>query len=77
MGFQGNGCHRSGRQSFALCHSRRHLTQALDRIWSVAAQLKQEYELIQSGPYRFVRHPIYSGLLLAFLGATVVWVGFV
>jgi protein-S-isoprenylcysteine O-methyltransferase Ste14 len=37
----------------------------------VAPQLKQEHELIESGPYRHVRHPIYSGLLLAFLGTTV------
>ena len=43
----------------------------LGHNWSVAAQLKREHELIQSGPYRFVRHPIYSGLLLAFLGTTV------
>ncbi len=43
----------------------------LGRNWSIAAQLKHEHELIQSGPYRFVRHPIYSGLLLAFLGTTV------
>lgn len=43
----------------------------LGRNWSVAPQLKQEHELIESGPYRHVRHPIYSGLLLAFLGTTV------
>lgn len=43
----------------------------LDRNWSVAAQLKHEHELVQSGPYRFVRHPIYSGLLLAFMGTAV------
>jgi len=27
--------------------------------------------LITSGPYRFVRHPIYSGLLLAFVGTAL------
>lgn len=43
----------------------------LGRNWSVAAQLKHEHELIQSGPYRFVRHPIYSGLLIAFMGTAV------
>jgi len=30
--------------------------------------LKQNHELIQSGPYRLVRHPIYSGLLVMILG---------
>lgn len=39
--------------------------------WSVAVQLKHEHELIERGPYRWMRHPIYSGLLLAFLGTAV------
>ena len=43
----------------------------LGRNWSLAAQLKHEHEVVQSGPYRFVRHPIYSGLLLAFMGTAV------
>jgi len=34
-------------------------------------QLKQDHELIEAGPYRYVRHPIYSGLLLAFLGTAL------
>jgi protein-S-isoprenylcysteine O-methyltransferase Ste14 len=34
-------------------------------------QVKQDHELIQRGPYRFVRHPIYTGLLLAFFGTAV------
>ena len=32
---------------------------------------KAEPELITSGPYRFVRHPIYSGLLLGLLGTAL------
>ncbi|MGC1547908.1 MAG: isoprenylcysteine carboxylmethyltransferase family protein [Rhodanobacter sp.] len=40
----------------------------LGRNWSGVVQLKQDHELIERGPYRFVRHPIYSGLLLAILG---------
>jgi protein-S-isoprenylcysteine O-methyltransferase Ste14 len=32
---------------------------------------KQDHELIRSGPYRIVRHPIYSGLLLAILGTAI------
>ena len=31
-----------------------------------------EPELVTSGPYRFVRHPIYSGLLTALLGTALV-----
>jgi protein-S-isoprenylcysteine O-methyltransferase Ste14 len=43
----------------------------LGRNWSAAVQLKQGHELITSGPYRVVRHPIYTGLLTLFLGNAV------
>jgi protein-S-isoprenylcysteine O-methyltransferase Ste14 len=43
----------------------------LGRNWSGTITLKQDHELITSGPYRFVRHPIYSGLLLAFVGSAL------
>jgi len=39
--------------------------------WSAAATLKQNHELIRSGPYAIVRHPIYSGFLLAMLGTAI------
>jgi protein-S-isoprenylcysteine O-methyltransferase Ste14 len=39
--------------------------------WSSRVTLKEGHELIQRGPYRFVRHPIYSGLLLMVLGTAV------
>lgn len=32
---------------------------------------KQSHELIKSGPYRFVRHPIYTGLLLMCLATAI------
>ena len=37
--------------------------------WSSDVQLKHDHELIVKGPYRWVRHPIYTGLLLAFIGS--------
>jgi protein-S-isoprenylcysteine O-methyltransferase Ste14 len=40
----------------------------LGRNWSGHVTLKEGHALIQSGPYRVVRHPIYSGLLLAVAG---------
>jgi protein-S-isoprenylcysteine O-methyltransferase Ste14 len=40
--------------------------------WSGTVTIKEGHELITSGPYAFVRHPIYTGLLLAFLGSAVV-----
>lgn len=39
--------------------------------WSASIQVKQDHQLITSGPYRFVRHPIYSGLLMAFVGSAL------
>jgi len=39
--------------------------------WSSAVTIKQGHELIRTGPYARLRHPIYSGLLLATLGSAV------
>jgi protein-S-isoprenylcysteine O-methyltransferase Ste14 len=39
--------------------------------WSGTVTLKQAHELIRSGPYAHVRHPIYTGLLVAFLGTAI------
>jgi len=43
----------------------------LGRNWSATITVKKDHELITSGPYRFARHPIYSGLLLAFIGSAL------
>ncbi len=39
--------------------------------WSRDVELKQGHKLVESGPYRFVRHPIYAGHLLMGLGTAV------
>src|SRR5262249_43347196 len=39
--------------------------------WSGTVTLKRDHELIRSGPYGWVRHPIYTGLLTAVLGTAV------
>jgi protein-S-isoprenylcysteine O-methyltransferase Ste14 len=44
----------------------------LGRNWGMPMTQKAEPELITSGPYRLVRHPIYSGLLLGLLGTALV-----
>jgi protein-S-isoprenylcysteine O-methyltransferase Ste14 len=44
----------------------------LGRNWGMPmTQQKNEPEIVTSGPYRFARHPIYSGLLLAILARIV------
>jgi protein-S-isoprenylcysteine O-methyltransferase Ste14 len=39
--------------------------------WSSDVTFKQGHELVRRGPYRFVRHPIYTGLLVMGLGTAV------
>ena len=53
------------------------LTGAAFRLWAVSTlrsffsytvQIKEEHHVVESGPYRFVRHPAYAGSLLTILG---------
>jgi protein-S-isoprenylcysteine O-methyltransferase Ste14 len=39
--------------------------------WSGTVTLKEGHELIRTGPYRSIRHPIYTGILLALLGTAI------
>jgi protein-S-isoprenylcysteine O-methyltransferase Ste14 len=43
----------------------------LGENWSATVTLKEGHELISSGPYRYIRHPIYSGMLVAFVGTAL------
>jgi protein-S-isoprenylcysteine O-methyltransferase Ste14 len=43
----------------------------LGRNWGMPMTQKAEPELVTSGPYQFVRHPIYSGLLAGVLGTAL------
>jgi protein-S-isoprenylcysteine O-methyltransferase Ste14 len=51
--------------------------------WSSSVTFKQDHELIRTGPYRFVRHPIYTGILLMVLAVVIAagrlhcWLGLV
>jgi protein-S-isoprenylcysteine O-methyltransferase Ste14 len=49
--------------------------------WSGTVTLKTDHELVQKGPYRWIRHPIYTGILLAMVGTATIrgelvgWIG--
>jgi protein-S-isoprenylcysteine O-methyltransferase Ste14 len=65
---------------FAFCWwARLHL----GRLWSSSVTRKQDHHIVDTGPYRLVRHPIYTGLILAALatlserGTVVSAIGFV
>ena len=53
----------------------------LGRNWGMPMSLKESPELVTSGPYASIRHPIYAGVLLAILGSALVisywWIVFV
>jgi protein-S-isoprenylcysteine O-methyltransferase Ste14 len=44
----------------------------LGRNWNFAPSIQENHELVTSGPYRYVRHPIYTGMMIAFLGSALV-----
>jgi protein-S-isoprenylcysteine O-methyltransferase Ste14 len=43
----------------------------IGRNWGMPMSRKDSPELVTSGPYRQIRHPIYAGILLALIGTTV------
>ena len=43
----------------------------LGRLWSSAVTHKEHHRVVDTGPYRFVRHPIYTGLLVSALATTI------
>jgi protein-S-isoprenylcysteine O-methyltransferase Ste14 len=47
--------------------ARRHL----GRNWGLPMSRKEQPELVTSGPYALIRHPIYTGLILAMLGSAI------
>ncbi len=44
---------------------------ALGRQWRLDAGLNSDHELVMSGPYRILRHPIYTSMLCLLLGTGV------
>jgi protein-S-isoprenylcysteine O-methyltransferase Ste14 len=43
----------------------------LGRLWSSSVTRKAGHHLVDTGPYTFIRHPIYAGLIIAITDLTV------
>jgi len=41
---------------------------ALGRNWSITLEIREKHKVVSSGPYKFVRHPMYLSFLLMGLG---------
>jgi protein-S-isoprenylcysteine O-methyltransferase Ste14 len=53
---------------FAFCwYARVHL----GRLWSGTITAKADHRVVESGPYALVRHPIYTGLIAAFIATAL------
>lgn len=54
---------------FAFCWwARLHL----GRLWSASVSHKEGHRIVDSGPYRMVRHPIYTGFIVSYAGLAVI-----
>lgn len=44
----------------------------LGRQWSSAISIKTDHQLVTTGPYRYIRHPMYTGMITMALGTALV-----
>lgn len=49
----------------------------LGRLWSSAITRKEEHRIVDTGPYAFVRHPIYAGIITALIATAIIEATFV
>jgi protein-S-isoprenylcysteine O-methyltransferase Ste14 len=44
----------------------------LGRLWSASVARKEGHRIVDTGPYRIVRHPIYTGFLVSYTGLAII-----
>jgi len=52
---------------------RRRSVRELGTSFGMRLDVRESHQLVETGPYRWIRHPNYSGLLLVALGTTLAW----
>jgi protein-S-isoprenylcysteine O-methyltransferase Ste14 len=55
--------------SFAI---RRRAIAALGRFWSLHVEIRENHQLVQDGPFRYVRHPAYSSMVMELIAVGVI-----
>lgn len=45
---------------------------ALGSLWSVHIEIRQHHRIVETGPFRWIRHPIYVSLLIDVLGGVII-----
>lgn len=58
-----------GIASFAI---RRRAIAALGKFWSLHVEIRENHEFVQSGPFRYVRHPAYFSMILELLALALI-----
>lgn len=49
----------------------------LGKFFTVSVQVNSKQKIIQTGPYKYIRHPSYSGSILSFIGIALVFRSFI
>ena len=47
---------------------RQYAIAILGRFFSLTVQIAEDHRVVEKGPYRLVRHPSYTGILITFIG---------
>lgn len=58
-----------GLSSFAI---RRAAIAALGRFWSLHVEIRENHQFVQSGPFRYLRHPVYFSMILELVAFIVI-----
>jgi len=51
---------------------RRQAISSLGRFWSLHVEIRENHEFVRSGPFRFLRHPVYFSMILELLAFVLI-----